>query len=193
MTLSQALVGETIPPRERGRYQGYLAAVSVASSTFGPVAGGYLTQAFGWRSIFLVNVPLGLVAVVLVLRLKTQPGDWRRTSFDAPGLLLFTLFVSPVILALEQVQRMAPDTLPIIAGLSAFGLVSLLALIWQETARGVAAHSACLVSRAVGLARRRLGGLSRRRVGIDRHIPADLSARGARRVAGRDRPADAAA
>jgi EmrB/QacA subfamily drug resistance transporter len=132
MTLSQALVGETVPPRERGRFQGYLAAVSVASSTFGPVAGGYLTQAFGWRSIFLVNVPLGLVAVVLVLRLKTRPGDWRRTSFDAPGLLLFTLFVSPVILALEQVQRMAPDTLPIIAGLSAFGLLSLVALIWQE-------------------------------------------------------------
>ena len=46
MTLSQALVGETIPPRQRGRYQGYLAAVAVASSTFGPVAGGYLTQAF---------------------------------------------------------------------------------------------------------------------------------------------------
>ena len=132
MTLSQALVGETIPPRERGRYQGYLAGVSVASSTFGPVAGGYLTQAFGWRSIFLVNVPFGLAAVVLVLRLKTKPGDWRRTSFDAPGLVLFTLFVSPVILALEQVQRMDAGTLPLIAGLLAFGALALLALIWQE-------------------------------------------------------------
>jgi EmrB/QacA subfamily drug resistance transporter len=132
MTLSQALVGETIPPRERGRYQGYLAGVSVASSTFGPVAGGYFTQAFGWRSIFLVNVPLGLAAALLVLRLKTQPGDWRRTSFDAPGLVLFSLFVSPVILALEQVQHMAPNKLPMIVGLSAFGTLSLLALIWQE-------------------------------------------------------------
>jgi len=132
MTLSQALVGETIPPRERGRYQGYLAGVSVASSTFGPVAGGYLTQAFGWRSIFLVNVPLGLAAVILVLRLKTRPGDWRRTSFDAPGLVLFTLFVSPVILALEQVQRMEAGTLPMIAGLLGFGMLALLALIWQE-------------------------------------------------------------
>ena len=132
MTLSQALVGETIPPRERGRYQGYLAGVSVASSTFGPVAGGYLTQAFGWRSIFLVNVPLGLAAVILVLRLKTRPGDWRRTSFDAPGLVLFTLFVSPVILALEQAQRMEAGTLPMIAGLLGFGMLALLALIWQE-------------------------------------------------------------
>src|SRR5208282_3003314 len=101
MTLSQALVGETIPPRERGRYQGYLAGVSVASSTFGPVAGGYLTQAFGWRSIFLVNVPLGFVAALLVLRLATLPGAGRRTKFDALGLVLFMMFVSPVILALE--------------------------------------------------------------------------------------------
>jgi EmrB/QacA subfamily drug resistance transporter len=132
MTLSQALVGETVPPRERGRYQGFLAGVSVASSTFGPVAGGYLTQAFGWRSIFLVNLPLGLVAVLLVLRLKTQPTDRRRTTFDAPGLLLFMMFVSPVILALQQVQRMDAQSVPLAFGLASFGGMALLALIWQE-------------------------------------------------------------
>ncbi len=132
MTLSQALVGETIPPRERGRYQGYLAGVSVSSSTFGPVAGGYLTQAFGWRSIFLVNVPLGLAAVLLVMRLTAHPSDRRRTTFDAPGLVLFMMFVSPVILALEQVQRMDAHTLPMIAGLAVFGTAALLALVWQE-------------------------------------------------------------
>ncbi len=44
MTTCQALVGEVVPPRERGRYQGYLASIFVASSTFGPVAGGWLTQ-----------------------------------------------------------------------------------------------------------------------------------------------------
>jgi EmrB/QacA subfamily drug resistance transporter len=132
MTLSQALVGETVPPRERGRYQGFLAGVSVASSTFGPVAGGYLTQAFGWRSIFLVNLPLGLIAVVLVLRLKTPPTDRRRTTFDAPGLALFALFVSPVILALQEVQRMDARSLPLAFGLLLFGGLALLALIWQE-------------------------------------------------------------
>jgi EmrB/QacA subfamily drug resistance transporter len=132
MTLSQALVGETIPPRERGRYQGYLAGIAVSSSTFGPVAGGYLTQAFGWRSIFLVNVPLGLLAVLLVLRLQTRPGDWRRTTFDAPGLVLFMMFVTPVILALEQVQRMDARTVPVIVGLAALGAIALLALVWQE-------------------------------------------------------------
>jgi EmrB/QacA subfamily drug resistance transporter len=132
MTLSQALIGETIPPRERGRYQGYLAGVSVSSSTFGPVAGGYLTEVFGWQSIFLVNVPLGLIAVVLVLRLVSQPADRRRTTFDIPGLVLFIMFVSPVILALEQLQRMQSSTLPMALGLLAFGLLMLAALLWQE-------------------------------------------------------------
>ncbi len=132
MALSQALVGETIPPRQRGRYQGYLAGVSVSSSTFGPVAGGYLTEAFGWQSIFLVNVPLGLAAVALVLRLPVRPGDRRRTTFDIPGLVLFTMFVSPVILALEQVQRMDVRILPMIVGLLAFGAAAVFLLAWQE-------------------------------------------------------------
>jgi EmrB/QacA subfamily drug resistance transporter len=132
MTLSQALIGEAIPPRERGRYQGYLAGVSVSSSTFGPVAGGYLTQAFGWQSIFYVNVPLGLVAMALVLRLASRPADRRRTTFDIPGLVLFILFVSPVILALEQLQQLHASTLPLALGLFAFGILALAALVWQE-------------------------------------------------------------
>ncbi len=132
MTLSQALIGEAIPPRERGKYQGYLAGIAVSSSTFGPVAGGYLTQAFGWQSIFLINVPLGLIAFFLVLRLEARPGDRRRTTFDTPGLVLFIMFVGPVILALEQVQRMDARTLPMAFGLLAFGIFSLVALLWQE-------------------------------------------------------------
>src|ERR1700731_3198822 len=132
MTLSQALIGEAIPPRECGKYQGYLAGIAVTSSTFGPVAGGYLTQAFGWQSVFLINLPLGLIAFFLVLRLEARPGDRRRTTFDTPGLVLFILFVSPVIFALAQVQRMSAGSLPEILGLLALGTVSLLVLIWQE-------------------------------------------------------------
>src|SRR3984885_15206672 len=112
MTLSQALIGEAIPPRERGRYQGYLAGIAVTSNSFGPVAGGYLTQAFGWQSIFLVNIPLGLLAMAFVFRIPPRQGDRRRTTFDSPGLVLFIFFVGPVILALEQVQRMQLSSLP---------------------------------------------------------------------------------
>jgi EmrB/QacA subfamily drug resistance transporter len=132
MTLSQALIGEAVPPRERGRYQGYLAGIAVTSNSFGPVAGGYLTQAFGWPSIFLVNIPLGFLAMLFVSRIPSRQGDRRRTTFDAPGLVLFALFVGPVILALEQVQRMQASAVPLMLGLFAFGMISLFLLIWQE-------------------------------------------------------------
>src|SRR5215469_9210599 len=72
MTLSQALIGEAIPPRERARYQGYLAAVGISANAFGPVAGGFLAEHFGWPSIFLINVPLGLIAAVLTRRLPAH-------------------------------------------------------------------------------------------------------------------------
>jgi EmrB/QacA subfamily drug resistance transporter len=132
MTLSQALIGEAIPPRERGRYQGYLAGIAVSSNTFGPVAGGFLTQTLGWQSIFLINIPLGLIAMAFVFRIPPRQGDRRRTTFDSPGLVLFILFVGPVILALEQVQRMELSTLPWALGLLALGMVSLGLLTWQE-------------------------------------------------------------
>ncbi len=112
MTLSQSLIGETIPPRERARYQGYLAAVMVTSSTFGPVAGGYLTEHFGWRSVFLVNIPLGLVALLLTLRLPSRSSVDQKWRFDVPGLLLFISFVVPLLLALELGQRMSLTALP---------------------------------------------------------------------------------
>jgi EmrB/QacA subfamily drug resistance transporter len=132
MTLSQALIGETIPPRERPRYQGYLAGVMVTSSTFGPVVGGYLTQHFGWRSVFLVNLPLGIVAALLTLRLPSRPARQQPWTFDGLGLALFVGCIVPVLLALEQAQRMTSSMLPTFAALMAVGLVALIALIHRE-------------------------------------------------------------
>ncbi|MGX1096180.1 MFS family permease [Amorphus sp. MBR-141] len=104
MTLSQALVGETVTPRERARYQGYIATVAVTSSTFGPVAGGILTQHFGWQSVFLINLPLGALAVLLALKLPKRPGSGESFRFDGMGLFWFAAFISCVLIMLEQVQ-----------------------------------------------------------------------------------------
>jgi EmrB/QacA subfamily drug resistance transporter len=132
MTLSQALVGEAIPPRERARYQGYLAAVAVCANTFGPVAGGYLTEHFGWQSIFLVNVPIGLGAVALTWRLPSVATERLAWRADAGGLVLFTVFVATTLLALEQVQHVDLSALPLGAGLLVAGLVALVLLIRHE-------------------------------------------------------------
>lgn len=133
MTLSQALIGETVPPRERGRYQGYLAAVAVSANTFGPVAGGYLTQHFGWPSIFLINIPIGIVALLLARSLPTrapQRLDWHP---DPIGLLLFTAFVATSLLALEQAQQFEAGALPLIGALFAAAALALVLLARQES------------------------------------------------------------
>src|SRR5437868_2243794 len=56
MTLAQALIGEHVPPRERGRFQGYFAAVFALASTSGPILGAYLTEHISWRSVFAINL-----------------------------------------------------------------------------------------------------------------------------------------
>ncbi len=132
MTLSQALIGESVPPRERGRFQGYLSATFVTASTFGPVAGGYLTQHFGWQSVFLVNVPLGLVAIGLALRLPAHPGGGGRMQFDFWGVLFFAGFITPVLLALEKAQRFELAALPGVIALAAVAVVALVLLLRQE-------------------------------------------------------------
>ena len=133
MTLSQALIGEAIPPRERARFQGYLAAVAVCANTFGPVAGGLLTEQFGWRSIFLINVPIALVAGLLTWRLPVRTAERVAWQPDPAGLVLFTVFVVSTLLALEQTQRVALDALPLAGGLFALGTLALVLLIRQET------------------------------------------------------------
>ena len=132
MTLSQALVGEVVPPRERGRTQGYMASVFVSSSTFGPVAGGWLTQHWGWHSVFWINIPLGLLAIALVFRLPVRQPPTGRFQFDTPGLVLFSLFIAPLLLALEQARQFSWESLPLGLGLLALAAIALVLLLRQQ-------------------------------------------------------------
>jgi len=80
----------------------------------------------------VVNLPIGLLALVLTFRLKRHAhagGEWK---FDAPGLVLFILFVAPILLALQQVQRLSTGSLLLVGALLALGVVSLLLLLWRE-------------------------------------------------------------
>ncbi|MBS0643620.1 MAG: MFS transporter [Proteobacteria bacterium] len=132
MTLSQALIAEAVPPRERGKYQGYLSGMYASAATFGPVAGGWLTQAFGWHSVFLVNVPLGLAAAVLVMRLPTAPVRGGSLQFDVWGTVFFAGCITPVLLAMERAQRFDLSALPAVLALLGLAVVSLVLLIVQE-------------------------------------------------------------
>src|SRR3954468_13897449 len=129
MTLSQALIAEAVPPRQRGKYQGYLSGMYATAATFGPVAGGWLTQVFGWPSVFLVNLPLGLVAAVLVMRLPAHPTRGGSMRFDVWGTVFFAGFIAPLLLAMEQAQHSDLRALPAVAALLALAVASVVLLI----------------------------------------------------------------
>ncbi len=100
MVGSQAIIGDLIPPRQRGRYMGYFGAVFGLSSVLGPLAGGWLTQHASWRWIFYINVPIGIVALFIIAAVLHIPTtklthkiDWWGTtllSAGVVGLILLT-------------------------------------------------------------------------------------------------------
>ncbi|MDB5650491.1 MAG: transporter [Hyphomicrobiales bacterium] len=135
MALSQALIGEAVPPRQRGQFQGYLAGIGVSASAFGPVAGAFLTEHFGWRAVFFLNVPTGIIAVLLTMRLQARPGNRQANwHFDMLGLVYFIAVVAPVLFALDQIRAFDAARLPLILTMLGGAAVALFLLIRRESA-----------------------------------------------------------
>ncbi len=103
-----AIVTSVFPPDERGRALGINVAAIYVGLSVGPVLGGLLTQQFGWRSIFLANVPVGLAAIVLVVR--RLPGEWagaRGERFDFAGAAIYAASLVLVMYGLTLLPRAA--------------------------------------------------------------------------------------
>jgi EmrB/QacA subfamily drug resistance transporter len=98
MALAMATIGDVIPPRERGRYQGYFAAVFGTSSVLGPVLGGWFADGPGWQWIFFLNVPLGLVALVITSAALKIPHVRRDHSIDYLGAATIVASVTSYLL-----------------------------------------------------------------------------------------------
>jgi EmrB/QacA subfamily drug resistance transporter len=108
ISLALAIIGDIVAPRERARYQGYILAVFGLSSVLGPVIGGFfaggpsiLTIA-GWRWVFLVNVPIGLVALVVVYMTLNIPHISRPHRVDVSGALALIVCLVPLLVIAEQ-------------------------------------------------------------------------------------------
>jgi EmrB/QacA subfamily drug resistance transporter len=134
MTLAQALIGEHVEPRERGRYAGYFATLFALSSTSGPVLGAYLTEHVSWRAIFVINLPLGILAATLALRIPHAAPPRRDRPFrpDVVGALLFCVATSSFLFALSSGgHRFAWLSWPM-AWLLATMFAMFAALVWWE-------------------------------------------------------------
>ena len=98
MALAMATIGDVVPPRERGRYQGYFAAVFGTSSVLGPVLGGWFADGPGWQWIFFINVPLGLAALFVTSSALKIPHVRRDHSIDYLGAATVVASVSAFLL-----------------------------------------------------------------------------------------------
>jgi EmrB/QacA subfamily drug resistance transporter len=99
IVMSQALIGELLSPRQRPRFQGYFAANFTLASILGPVLGGFVVAHASWRWLFLVNLPLTLLAAWRVSRLPAaKTGSTGRALDDGAGLLMFVLATSSALL-----------------------------------------------------------------------------------------------
>jgi len=121
--LALATIGDVIPPRERGRYQGWFAAVFGTSSVLGPVLGGWLADGPGWRWIFWINLPIGAVALVVTsaaLRLHHVRRDHR---IDYLGAAVIVSAVSAILLYTAWAGGAYGWASPAALGLLAVGLL----------------------------------------------------------------------
>jgi EmrB/QacA subfamily drug resistance transporter len=101
LSLAFAIIGDVIPPRERGRYQGYFGAVFGVSSVVGPLAGGFAVDHLTWRYIFYVNLPLGVAALIVTNRVLRLPVHKREVNIDWWGAILLVAGVSCILLAVQ--------------------------------------------------------------------------------------------
>ncbi|MEA2529291.1 MAG: hypothetical protein QOG89_935 [Thermomicrobiales bacterium] len=96
-----SIIGDIIPPRERGRYQGYFGAVFGLSSVAGPLLGGWFTDGPGWRWIFYINLPIGAAALVVTSLALKMPVVRREHRIDFLGAALIVAAVSSLLLYLN--------------------------------------------------------------------------------------------
>jgi EmrB/QacA subfamily drug resistance transporter len=139
MALTFVIIGDIVSPRERGKYQGYFGAVWGLSSVAGPLLGGFFSDhatilgVTGWRWIFYINIPFGILALVITSAVLHIPKVKREHKIDYFGALILVLAVSAVLLAVSVYGP--EDGWTDSRTLTVFGLGIFLTLsfLWQET------------------------------------------------------------
>jgi EmrB/QacA subfamily drug resistance transporter len=132
MVGAQAIIADIVPPRERGRYMGLIGAVFAVASVAGPLLGGFFVEAISWRWVFYINMPIGLVAILVVVFKLHLHTPSQRHSIDFLGAGLLTGGVSSLILFTSWGGNQYPWGSPVIVGLAVAALALLTAFIFQE-------------------------------------------------------------
>jgi EmrB/QacA subfamily drug resistance transporter len=122
ITLAMAVIADVVPPRERGRYQGYIQLLFTVSGVVGPLLGGLLVDALSWRWVFYVNLPVGALALGILLTRLRLPVSRTERTVDYPGAALLVGGVVCLSLVTEWFTW----------GLLSAGTILLAVFVWWE-------------------------------------------------------------
>ncbi len=134
IVLAMSIIGDVVPPAQRGKYQGYFGAVFGIASIMGPLAGGFLVESINWRFIFYINLPIGAAALVVTSIVLKDRTARTRHKIDYSGALLLLIGVSSLLLT--TTLGGSPEGYPWrswqIITMGVVGLVFVGLFIWHE-------------------------------------------------------------
>lgn len=132
MTVGPAVITLTFPGSERGRAFGMIGMAVAGGATTGPVLGGFLVQALGWRSIFFVNIPIGLIGAILVMKyIPKEKTHQKDGGFDWRGTVLFSAATILLVFTLNEGNNLGWSSLSVIA-LAAASILLFILFVYTE-------------------------------------------------------------
>jgi EmrB/QacA subfamily drug resistance transporter len=133
--MSFAIIGDIIPPRDRGRYIGFITSLFTISAVVGPLLGGVIVDHTSWRWIFLVNVPIGIVALVITSNALRLPWIKQSHKIDFAGSVMLVVAVSALVLAMAWAgETYGWTSLTTIGLLAVAVLLAIVFVKWEQRA-----------------------------------------------------------
>ncbi|MFD7403541.1 DHA2 family efflux MFS transporter permease subunit [Streptomyces sp. NPDC059866] len=132
LVLSMAMVGDLVPPRDRGRYQGLFGSVFGTSSVLGPLLGGLFTEHLSWRWVFYINLPIGVVALVVIATVLHLPRTATRHVIDYLGTFLIAAVATCLVLVASLGGTTWAWGSPQIVGLAVLAVLLAVAFVLVE-------------------------------------------------------------